>query len=190
MLNSSTAVPSQARRLTTPQVHRAGTENPEGQPTDAGCPPVARPSLRSGRRSAAAFWRRSRNASGNRSSGFLPARRSVPHRPGWCGGRRNRLALTGAYDAHGRTVNSSAFPPRPLCMTHIRRDGDTAQASPVLSECTDQPALRVIAAQDRTASGRSERLGGSRASETRSCVTCSRSGLAGLRVRRPAMKGR
>ncbi len=22
-----------------PQVHRAGTENPEGQPTDAGCPP-------------------------------------------------------------------------------------------------------------------------------------------------------
>jgi len=32
--------------------------------------------------------------------------------------------------------------------------------------------------------------GGSRASETRSCVTCSRSGLAGLRVRRPAMKGR
>ena len=39
MLNSSTAVPSQARRLTTPQVHRAGTENPEGQPTDAGCPP-------------------------------------------------------------------------------------------------------------------------------------------------------
>src|SRR6476619_1257514 len=43
-------------------------------------------------------------------------------------------------------------------MTHIRRDGDTAQASPVLSECTDQPALRVIAAQDRTASGRSERV--------------------------------
>jgi hypothetical protein len=65
------------------------------------------------------------------SSAMLPA---VASRP-----------ATGAYDAHGRTV----IPPRPPCPTHIRRDGDTAQASPVLSECTDQPALRIIAAQDQ-----------------------------------------
>jgi hypothetical protein len=30
---------------------------------------------------------------------------------------------TGAYDTHGRTV----FPPRPLCMPRIRRDGDTGR---------------------------------------------------------------
>ena len=43
------------------------------------------------------------------------------------------------------------------CLRRTRRDGHTAQASPVLSDCTDQPALRVIAAQEGTASGRSER---------------------------------
>jgi len=81
------------------------------------------------------------------SSAMLPA---VASRP-----------ATGAYDARGRTV----IPPRPPCPTRIRRDGDTAQASPVLSECTDQPALRIIAAQDQTPSGRSERRLLARASE-------------------------
>ena len=85
---------------------------------------------------------------------FLPAAHA--HRPPGNSASHAGMILrmlawrTGLMTRPGRLFGSR-------CLRRTRRDGHTAQASPVLSDCTDQPALRVIAAQEGTASGRSER---------------------------------